>query len=143
MMRFKSTIAFLLLVFVNGVTAQSSLEDLKRLKWSNRIILVSSDEYLEQIVHQFESQSSGIIDRDILWFSFQDDYIQTNYSGEIAKGFSSYINTRYFSEIKTGVVLLGKDGGVKGVADELNLRELFALIDGMPMRRAEIENSSR
>ena len=141
----KPTLAFLLLVLVhvNGVMAQSSLENLNSLKWSNRIILVSSNGYPEQFISQLESRSSDIDDRDIVWFLFHKDFIETNYSGEIAQSFLTSIKSRYFENITTRVVLLGKDGGVKDVADELNLPELFALIDGMPMRRAEINQNGR
>lgn len=141
----KLTLAFLLLVLVHvsGVMAQSSLEDLNSLKWSNRIILVSSNEYPEQFISQFESRNSDIVDRDIVWFLFHKNFIETNYSGEIVQSFSTSIKSQYFEDITTRVVLLGKDGGVKDVVDELNLSELFALIDGMPMRRAEINQNGR
>lgn len=42
------------------------------------------------------------------------------------------------------VLLVGKDGGVKRRAnDPVNLNELFAQIDRLPMRRAEMEERGR
>ena len=141
----KPSLALLLLVLVHvsRVMAQSSLEDLSSLKWSNRIILVSSNEYPEQFISQLESRNSDIVDRDIVWFLFHKDFIETNYSGEIAQSFSTSIKSLYFGNTATRVVLLGKDGGMKDVADKLDIPELFALIDGMPMRRAEINQNGR
>jgi hypothetical protein len=141
----KPSLALLLLVLVHvsRVMAESSLEDLSSLKWSNRIILVSSNEYPEQFISQLESRNSGIVDRDIVWFLFHKDFIETNYSGKIAQSFSTSIKSLYFGNTTTRVVLLGKDGGMKDVADKLDIPELFALIDGMPMRRAEINQNGR
>lgn len=141
----KPTLAFFLLVLtlLHGVMAQSSIEDLSSLKWSNRIILVNSNEYPEQFISRLESRNSDIVERDIVWFLFYKNRIATNYSGEIAQRFSTSIKSRYFEDITTRAVLLGKDGGVKDVAQELDLSGLFALIDGMPMRRAEIKQNGR
>ena len=42
----------------------------------------------------------------------------------------------------TGLLLIGKDGGVKLKQDFIVApQEIFDLIDGMPMRRAEMRNS--
>ncbi|MBT5558914.1 MAG: DUF4174 domain-containing protein [Proteobacteria bacterium] len=142
-MRYLLALAFFLTVSINGVMAQPSLGELKSLKWSNRIILVSSNGYAEQIIRQLESRNLDIVDRDILWFLFHKDNIETNYSGEISQNFSTFIKSEFFKDLATRVVLLGKDGGVKEVSDELNLSALFALIDGMPMRRAEINQNAR
>ena len=142
-MRYLLALAFFLTVSINGVMAQPSLGELKSLKWSNRIILVSSNGYAEQIIRQLESRNLDIVDRDILWFLFHKDNIETNYSGEISQNFSTFIKSEFFKDLATRVVLLGKDGGVKEVSDELNLSALFALIDGMPMRRAEINQKGR
>ena len=142
-MRYLLALAFFLTVSINGVMAQPSLGDLKSLKWSNRIILVSSNGYAEQIIRQLESRNLDIVDRDILWFLFHKDNIETNYSGEISQNFSTFIKSEFFKDLATRVVLLGKDGGVKEVSDELNLSALFVLIDGMPMRRAEINQNAR
>ena len=142
-MRYLLALAFFLTVSINGVMAQPSLGELKSLKWSNRIILVSSNGYAEQIIRQLESRNLDIVDRDILWFLFHKDNIETNYSGEISQNFSTFTKSEFFKDLATRVVLLGKDGGVKEVSDELNLSALFALIDGMPMRRAEINQNAR
>ena len=44
----------------------------------------------------------------------------------------------------TGIVLIGKDGGVKMKKEfQVDPKTVFTLIDGMPMRRAEMERSGK
>jgi hypothetical protein len=38
-------------------------------------------------------------------------------------------------------LLIGKDGGIKARADDLDLAALFERIDAMPMRRREMETA--
>lgn len=45
-----------------------------------------------------------------------------------------------FLNLERGVLLLGKDGGLKAVLPSLNLHTLFNAIDAMPMRQYELQN---
>lgn len=131
-----------ILLMSPGLMAQYSLESLRELRWENRIILIRSETDNRQWINTFETEKKEIIDRDIVWFDIQDRPVKTNFDGKIADSFWEDISNRYFQDERTRVVLIGKDGGVKAVSDKLNLAELFALIDGMPMRRAEMREKA-
>ena len=126
-------------VFLSAsLPVQSQVDSLKDFRWKNRILLIKTDVDVGTYLNQIEGASLEIADRDILWFLISNDATQTNYSNQLEDNFSETILNRYFGNANTQVVLIGKDGGVKDASEELNLSELFALIDGMPMRRAEL-----
>lgn len=50
---------------------------------------------------------------------------------------SSYLQTTYNADYSR-VVYIGKDGGIKLRADQLNLKDVFSLTDAMPMRQREM-----
>lgn len=85
---------------------------------------------------------SEIVDRDILWFAFDGESVKTNSTHSMSDQLTGRVLERYFNNRSNKLVLIGKDGGVKDVSTELNLQALFALIDGMPMRRAEVKERS-
>ena len=49
------------------------------------------------------------------------------------------LSQRFFSRSDAAVFLIGKDGGLKASARQLDLPALFARVDAMPMRRREME----
>ena len=56
------------------------------------------------------------------------------FSGELFKKYKS-------AKTNFEIILIGLDGGIKLRQQELlTTRDLFAIIDGMPMRRAEMRN---
>ena len=85
----------------------------------NRVLVITApsreDETYQQQAAELVAEWSGLVERDFV--------VQTRF------------NARAFS-----VVLIGKDGGEKLRRDTvLTTRELFAIVDAMPMRRAEME----
>ena len=143
-MRLLLRICLLCLIVVSSNTsiAQDSLESLKQFQWSNRIVLVrlnSEREQNSELLANFDLYEFEIEDRDIYWFVLDDELSHSNYPGEISDQFATYLLATYFQNTTVNSVLIGKDGGVKDRSAELNLPELFVLIDGMPMRRAEMQ----
>ena len=98
-------------------SAESGLPDLSTHQWRHRVLIIDtptqqSSEYLRQSA-ALEAATAGLRERDI--------QIVT----QTAKVFR--------------VRLVGKDGGVKlDRGAPVDVSTLFALIDAMPMRRAEI-----
>jgi len=85
----------------------------------NRILVISApareDKTYQRQAADLIAAWAGLVERDFV--------VQTVFNG------------RAFS-----VVLIGKDGGEKLRRDSfLSTRELFAFVDAMPMRRAEME----
>jgi hypothetical protein len=110
------------------------------LQWKKRIILVQASEQGKQVVAQLQKEAAAINERDIIWFVLTEAACMTNWDAGVEDVFVHETQTAYFSADATQrVILIGKDGTVKQRTAELNLTELFALIDGMPMRRAEMQ----
>ncbi|MCF8004127.1 MAG: DUF4174 domain-containing protein [Chromatiaceae bacterium] len=65
--------------------------------------------------------------------------LQTNDPGPLDPRLVKELEQRFFSRSDAAVFLIGKDGGLKASAQQLDLPALFERIDAMPMRRREME----
>lgn len=129
--------------FLLLMTALHSAEPnpLERFLWDHRIILVSApSEEVDAMVSELESRQSAIEERHVLWFIFSGRSLKTNYAKPLGKDFQAAVRKRFFKDDDSGVQtrLIGKDGGVKAKLEKLDLPKLFARIDSMPMRQAEM-----
>ena len=116
---------------------QNELADLKDLIWQNRIIVANSEQSSDKLTDLFSQESSGIIDRDVIWFVFSDDELKTNYQGAVSPSLISQVKSQY--QLRDNeVILIGKDGGLKERISGLDLDRLFGDIDRMPMRVREM-----
>ena len=131
-------ISFLVLFTICIFQPINALERINELEWSSRIILVRAFGESEEVLKALRKLDYEIQDRDIYWFVFTDENLETNYSGEIQENF--YIDTlqTYFSDPETNMVLIGKDGSIKKKLKHLDLQVIFDLIDTMPMRQMEM-----
>lgn len=88
---------------------------------------VNQPEFKKQL-HLLKQDSIGLADRDLLVYTYKD---------------GSSFHKKY--EVKPGqftIILIGKDGGEKFRSYTVVKPEtLFALIDGMPMRKAEMRKN--
>ena len=123
------------------VHAESSpLRSISDLRWLNRIILV--DGATRQTVKDLEARASEIDERQLVWFCVDSAGIQTNYRGTLDAGLLEHLREAYFDKSGFPVLLIGKDGGLKSRDRKLDIGDYLDKIDGMPMRRAEMESSS-
>lgn len=126
------------------MTAEPSSEkltDLRALQWTNRVLLVFAENGSngEELFEELEARQSEIDERDLLWFVLSDNGVKTNYPQALSETFADSVRKRHASGTgKLEVVLIGKDGGVKGRYDRVDLPMVFARIDSMPMRQAEM-----
>ena len=99
---------------------------------NQREILIFGNEEHSSLVQQqlalFNKEAAGIKERDIkITIVSKDDLLNKKY----------HIKAGSFT-----VILLGKDGTEKFRTDEILLpQKLFAIIDAMPMRQAEINKN--
>ena len=117
------------------------IESVKDLLWKNRIILIWSGNQ-EAIARSLNDSAYDIKDRDIFWFVLNGSKVVSNYPGKISENFAEDTASRYSSAGKR-VILVGKDGEVKRVADTLTLDLLFETIDSMPMRINEMKEKEQ
>lgn len=127
-----------------GIGARNSqAQSLGSLKWQKRIIILMDTAEDTQVrnaqLAAFKAVGSELQERDLLIFCYNGRQLLNQ-----DLTLSSYKIFGVDDLSFQGVILLGKDGGVKlkepfPVAPQ----RIFSLIDGMPMRRAELKRSGK
>ncbi|WP_444931604.1 DUF4174 domain-containing protein [Microbulbifer sp. SSSA002] len=138
----KLTAFFLLLYTAISCAQGPSVSDLKDFQWKNRILLLNIPGNPDNTVNELLKLAPQFAERDLLWFLFSDEALETNYGGEVSDNFPADIKNSYFPGEGTKIVLIGKDGEVKYTAKTLSAKTLFQRIDSMPMRRHEMRQGS-
>lgn len=117
---------------------------LKKHLWKDRVILIfdqhfETKQYQEQL-QLFFDEADAIQDRDLVLYRFSAKKALAPNGLPLSPEEEQALRRRY--ALKTGnfqFILIGKDGGVKLQSYEVvKMEKLFSLIDGMPMRRAEM-----
>lgn len=102
-------------------------------QWKKRLVLVfyeAEDEARVRDQRAALNDDAGLSDRDVLVFGYRDDAAMRQRVRVAQRGFA--------------VVLIGKDGGVKVRRTEpVSSKELYRIIDAMPMRKAEQRDKQR
>ena len=115
-------------------------------QWKNRLLFLvadrTDDPSLQRQLAAFENHAVALKERDLMVF-LMDRKKVFHKNGEMSTLDTS---TTYHSLGLPlnciGLVLVGKDGGVKYRADfPVPPNEIFDRIDAMPMRRAEMKNN--
>lgn len=126
------------------MTLPLSANPLKDYQWKNRILLIhpNADETQNQLLRKLlKEEQATLSERDLLVFDLSGEALdwpdvisfQPKQRDELRKKFAITSDESTF-------ILLGKDGGEKArQKGALNLKELLILIDGMPMRKAEMK----
>lgn len=135
------TLLFILIFY--GMTSKA--QNLQQYQWQNRIIVVYADEpELDLLTKQLElltEEPSELSERKLLVIQAHKDRYKKNFP-ENSEWVSSSLKDELKISTKTKfeVFLLGLDGGIKLRQQEIvQTEKLFSLIDGMPMRKAEIK----
>ena len=136
------------LVLSFAFTGFGCAQDLRPLRWENRVLLLFTDSLMHPQYQKMEEallkEEEAVEARKLVVYTimgrkvsrglpaetWQDDLPLREASQNLRKGF--------------GLELIGLDGGVKyRSTSAVSLQELWSLIDGMPMRRAELKNQGR
>ncbi len=126
------------------LAAASGAEPLEDLVWERRVLViiapVSDDPRVVETGRRLDARACEVAERDlatVLAPAMGEGRIDGRL---LARAEVDKLRTRF--RVGAGdftVVLVGKDGGEKlRLAEPPALDEIFALIDGMPMRRAEM-----
>lgn len=133
---------FILILFLSMAFIANG-QAFEELQWEKRVIVISDLE--NDIPRRNEQLETLLSDRDAL---VERDLIILVYNGKSfldeeekpASYSSPYISRMNYQ----GLLLIGKDGGLKMKKPFLvRSEEVFTLIDGMPMRKVEIEASDK
>ena len=121
------------------------IDNLDTFSWSNRVILVFSEETESQtFAEKLGKALADIEERHIIWFVISQKNLKTNYTGIIDPKLQSNLTRQWFNQGKSRpqVVLIGKDGGEKIRSNNLDLLKFFYVIDQMPMRQIEMRKAT-
>lgn len=134
-------IFFLPILFAFPLSGAAQLE---QHRWQDRLILLFADaesqDTLEKQLQLLNEDTAGLADRDLLLYTLSAQVAEGPKGESLSPQKINALHARYNPDDKTFLfILIGKDGGVKLRAEQPVARErLYALIDGMPMRRAEM-----
>lgn len=137
---------FILLFFTIFLMTEFQLnaQHFSQHRWQNRVILIHTpdvdEDRWEQQLSILLADLPGLAERKLVVYQIREGYYKKglqqkgNWAKITANSSRPSIASQSFE-----IMLIGLDGGIKLRQNELlPLVELYALIDGMPMRRAEI-----
>lgn len=134
---------FVLILFMQATTAAQA-NPLSQFRWKNRPLLIfatdADDRNAQETRRALDVSDCELTDRDMVigWILERGE----SRFGEVIIDATTADALRSRLGIEDGdfaAVLVGKDGGVKArYAKAPDLNDVFALIDGMPMRRSEM-----
>ena len=122
-------------------------QNIESYQWKNRIVLLKSiattKDLLQEQLQLFEVQTKAVEDREIIIFVLEADRVLNLKGKEVALS-AAEITNKYQLGGFQGVILIGKDGGVKWKEPFLvKPNTVFDMIDAMPMRRREMEKERK
>ncbi len=145
MLRFMLIALFMLNTsFATGQPAPSF--EIKDLRWKNRVVVLFAPDIVHPdaaaVLKEVEQYRSEFLDRDMVLVTALETGRSSVAGKPLATDAVSVLREEYGGAPGTfRLLLIGKDGGVKlDRTEAVRLRELFALIDTMPMRRQEMRD---
>lgn len=143
-MRFLKSIFIVLILNMNfSIFSQ----DLTKHLWKNRVLLLIVDnlnsEKLTAQIEALKTKNEGLKERKLVIYQvFPEYYSLINEENNLHKSAKIY-NKYNTSEKSFKLVLIGLDGSVKLFQNNtLSAQKLFAVIDGMPVRKRELKTKS-
>jgi len=131
-------------MLATGFSQGTGTVDLEEYKWKSRLLVVfsPSEDYAgyRDLEKQLRDQEPEIVDRDLLVFHILESGESRLENSSVDQ--QSVAQLRDHFSAKPGeftVVLIGKDGGEKlRRGTDVDIAEIFSLIDSMPMRQREM-----
>lgn len=129
-------------LLIMALATSSYGQNLSDYQWTNRIIILSDQEQdfskAKEALETLSAFDKGLKERDLLIFIHRDGKrYDTNFK-MVNKDIGKSIPKNFI-----GYFLIGKDGGIKSQKPyPIDPVSIFTLIDGMPMRRAEIKSDN-
>ena len=138
-------LCFFVLLLSNGILNSQNLD---AHTWENRVLLLLSetkeDKSFQEQLHLLLKEKEGLLDRKLLVYQT----LPGTYSMDVKNG-SWKTSKKLYQDFKKSntpfeVILIGLDGSEKLRQDTVIMpKELFALIDAMPMRANELRKRKK
>jgi hypothetical protein len=134
---------FVFLIIIFSKFSVLHAQNLSQHLWKNRVILILSEDNVafQRQILAFKANEKGMNERSLIVYHLKsDEYEQVMPKRDVQK--SSNLFKKYKqANVSFELILIGLDGGIKlRQTDFLSCETLFATIDSMPMRSAEIKN---
>ena len=142
----KPAIIELLILFVM-YSGSSFAQDIDEFKWKNRLVIlatqsVESNSYKAQI-KSLKSDPEGLEIRKLQIITIVPGYQSFGLTTNTRQAIDSSYEKFLLKNDPFMFYLVGLDGGVKfSSSDTISNKELFQIIDVMPMRRLEIDDKN-
>lgn len=132
-------------VFGFLVSGFGQAQDLKSLRWQNRVLLLYTDSLSNPEYRQMEqallADQSAAEDRKLIVFTLLGQQVSQGLPAEIWREVGPLQKVKQDSRKGFGLELVGLDGGVKFRFNKAVRPEaLWVRIDGMPMRKVELKD---
>jgi hypothetical protein len=139
----------ILFLFITFLSFQMNAQDLLKHQWEDRVLLLiahnTNTPKFQNQLKTLQNQEKNLKDRKLVIYQITPSYYCQGVFSEENKWTK---RPELYQKMKTNdntfeVILIGLDGGEKLRQNELlTIDKLFAIIDGMPMRRAKTENKN-
>lgn len=132
------------IVLTPGLQAQA----FSKFQWKNRLLILLTpdleDPVYKRQIRELHLDNEALKERKGLVYSVTPESIEKGVSGEQPKTLRHARIPGYDPASGFRLLLIGLDGGVKLRSDHfMSASELWAIIDAMPMRRAEMRKKSK
>jgi hypothetical protein len=146
----KFAVIFFILISLTVWTPRETLSmDLTQFQWKNRLLLIFAQDgnhpLFQDLQSQILAQKAEVDDRDLIVFEVPaQGPARMNTNTLDRKEADSIRNHFAIPSDEYSLILVGKDGGIKlKRKDQVDLKEVFELIDSMPMRQNEMRQKSQ
>jgi hypothetical protein len=123
--------------------------DLTQFQWKNRLLFLFAEDASHPLFRNLQSQimvqKAEVDDRDLIVFEVPARGPARMNNTPLDRKDADSIRTHFAIPSNTfSLILVGKDGGIKlKREDRVDLREVFGLIDSMPMRQREMQQKNQ
>ena len=141
----KTSCLHLFVVFTLFFSTQSNAQKLKYYKWKNRLVLVignntNNTTYTAQL-DALKNDNQGLNERRLKLFKVLPNKYQLD--EELWVEGSLIFDTYNANKDPFRIILIGLDGGIKlSQSTVISKKDLFDLIDSMPMRSSELRSKN-
>ena len=123
--------------------------DLDKFQWKNRLLFLfatdGNNPLFKKLQNEIIAQKAEVEDRDLVVFEVLEKGASRMNAAPIDQQMADSIRDHFRVPQHTfTLILVGKDGDTKMKRhDQANLKEVFELIDSMPMRKNEMKQKTQ
>jgi hypothetical protein len=144
-----AAIFFIFIVFAIFAPKEAMPMDLTQFQWKNRLLFLfapdRNNQAYKDLQAEISDQKTEVQDRDLVVFEVLEQEPSRMDTAPIDREGADALRDRFRVPPNTfSLILVGKDGGIKLKRhDEGNSKEIFDLIDSMPMRQNEMRQKNQ